>query len=280
MLSAALSAFANSGGGHILLGVEDDGTLTGIPAFPRGRTSAKDWLEQLIPELVSYPLSDFRIHTVEPSESSQIEAGRVVCVVDIGDSALCPHQAKDGKYYHRTGSRSVPASHFYLELLRQRTIAPRLTARLEGVVLNRVVHVGSDAVVRVRFQATIHNVGSVAAYKWALAATGYSWSGEDVVPGFEWGRGEGYTSMRKDDTLLPGCRLLEEQGFACRLVGVANDPSAAEQRLREVILSLKLNFRLATEVSAGEPVCIEIGPLVDVARWANEIAEGRASQRQ
>ncbi len=55
-LAKALSAFANSGGGHLIIGVKDDGTIDGVPKIRRGRTSTKDWLEQIIPELVSHPL--------------------------------------------------------------------------------------------------------------------------------------------------------------------------------------------------------------------------------
>ena len=59
----AISAFANSGGGSLILGVEDDGTLDGLPPLV-GRTAMRDWVEQKIPQLLDYPLADFRVHTV------------------------------------------------------------------------------------------------------------------------------------------------------------------------------------------------------------------------
>src|SRR5437016_2721224 len=40
----ALSALANSGGGHLLLGVRDDGSFDGVEAMSKGRTSMRDWL--------------------------------------------------------------------------------------------------------------------------------------------------------------------------------------------------------------------------------------------
>ena len=60
-MGKALSAFANSGGGHLVLGVEDDGRFSGVPLL-RGRTSTREWLEQVVPNLVNFPLKDFRVH--------------------------------------------------------------------------------------------------------------------------------------------------------------------------------------------------------------------------
>src|SRR5947209_7489241 len=59
-LAKAISAFANSGGGHLVLGVDDAGVPDGIPAL-EGRTPIREWLEQQIPELVNYPIQDFRV---------------------------------------------------------------------------------------------------------------------------------------------------------------------------------------------------------------------------
>src|SRR5262245_39228840 len=88
-LGKALSAFANSGGGHLLLGVQDDGTFDGVPAMTKkGRTTTREWLEQKIPALLDYPLQDFRVHEVVPSLPTGIPGGKVVIVIDVGDSNL------------------------------------------------------------------------------------------------------------------------------------------------------------------------------------------------
>lgn len=94
-LAKTVSAMANSGGGHIVLGVDDSGTPDGVPTM-QGSTSTKEWLEQKISHLVVYPLADFRVHVVEPSAHSRIPAGRQVIVIDIGDSTLAPHQCAHG----------------------------------------------------------------------------------------------------------------------------------------------------------------------------------------
>ena len=58
-LAKAISALANSGGGHVVLGIDDAGTPDSVPP-DRGRTAMREWLEQRILHLVDYPLSDFR----------------------------------------------------------------------------------------------------------------------------------------------------------------------------------------------------------------------------
>jgi len=52
-----LSAFANSGGGHLLLGVQNDGTFDGVPVIKKGRTTTREWLEQKIPALLDRVLA-------------------------------------------------------------------------------------------------------------------------------------------------------------------------------------------------------------------------------
>jgi hypothetical protein len=92
-VAKALSAFANSGGGSLIIGVADDGTPDGLP-LAVGRTAMRDWIEQKIPHVLDYPLSDFRVHTVIKDDTSCIPAERAVIVIDVGDSAAAPHQSK------------------------------------------------------------------------------------------------------------------------------------------------------------------------------------------
>ena len=123
-LAKAVSAFANSGGGHLIIGVQDDGTIDGVAEFHKGRTSTRDWLEQMVPNLVVYPLQDFSVHEVIPDKPSLIPKDKVVIVIDIGDSIAAPHQCASGLYFCRLGGRSEPAPHHYLEMLRGRERYP------------------------------------------------------------------------------------------------------------------------------------------------------------
>lgn len=123
-MAKAVSALANSGGGYLILGQQNDGIFDGLPE-KQGRTPTREWLEQKLPILVSYPLQDFRIHEVEPDAPTSIPASRVIVVIEISDSHLAPHQSvKDNLYYYRVGGHSKPAPHFYLEMLRGRARFP------------------------------------------------------------------------------------------------------------------------------------------------------------
>src|ERR1035441_2153788 len=89
-LAKTLSALANSGGGHVIFGVRDDGTPDGLPPL-KGRERMSVWLEKVIPNLLNYNLHDFRVHEVVASTPSRIPLGKIVVVIDVGDSALAPH---------------------------------------------------------------------------------------------------------------------------------------------------------------------------------------------
>jgi hypothetical protein len=89
-----------------------------VPETYKSSIRTKDWVEQKIPRLLNYPLQDFRVHEVVPSVPTSIPAGRVVLVIDVGDSPLAPHQTANKRlYYYRPGGRSELAPHFFLDLL-------------------------------------------------------------------------------------------------------------------------------------------------------------------
>jgi hypothetical protein len=75
-------------------------------------------IETFIPNLLNYPLREFRAHEVK---IATLEDDRVVIVVDVGDSKLAPHQTNFGDevnlYYQRYGSHSVPAEHHNIFLM-------------------------------------------------------------------------------------------------------------------------------------------------------------------
>ena len=144
ILAKALSAFANSGGGYLILGIKDDGKIIhGAAKIRKGKVTTRDWLEQKIPYLVAPVLQDFRVHEVEPSEQTQIPPDKVIIVIDVGDSALAPHQSdKDKGYYYRAGGRSEHAPHRYLELLWQRENypGPHIAAAWVYKVINHLLN--------------------------------------------------------------------------------------------------------------------------------------------
>lgn len=206
-LAKAVSAFANSGGGQILFGVEDDGSFQGLSA-KHGRTSTREWLEQIIPNLVDPSLQAFRVHCVERSAQSDIPSDHDLIVVEIDDSPLAPHQSRFDKiYYHRVGGHSVPAPHFYLETLRQRVTKPVLAVSVAAIRALSAYEYAAGVLVLLRIDFDVTNAGKVVAVDWFVDVTeGTSSRGECVTlltSGFP--RGGASYRRRYPDT---GSRLL------------------------------------------------------------------------
>lgn len=126
LLSKAISAFANSGGGSLVLGLKQSGNLWEVDSggilAKIGNTTTREWLEDVIPHLVELPLQTFNVY--EPRKSSvqsKIDPDKAIFVIEIGDSAVAPHQATDLRYYGRIGGKSKPLGHrFVLDILGRR----------------------------------------------------------------------------------------------------------------------------------------------------------------
>ena len=269
----ALSAFANSGGGSIIIGATDDGFLDGLPPSV-GRATIRDWIEMKIPTLVDYPLSDFRVHTVEKNHNTSIARGRDVIVVDVGDSAAAPHQSKRDKiYYRREGGRSVPAPHFYLELLRQRLTSPKIEISLDDMKFYNAYESDAESglfvIIDLKFCLT--NIGRVVANNWQINIKHVSWDDKlgpsryddilfsnfpkpliprSVTAGINVG----------SRAILPGCNYPEliKIGFKLRPKLKNQDELAAE--LAALILPISVGCQVATETSPGEIVELALGP--------------------
>src|ERR1700733_3760065 len=63
-LAKQLSAFANTGGGQIIYGMTDAGTVEngGVTRSVKGHQSTKDWLEDIIPVLTDFEIVGFNVY--------------------------------------------------------------------------------------------------------------------------------------------------------------------------------------------------------------------------
>jgi hypothetical protein len=237
--------------------------------------------------LLAYPLSDFRVHVVERDQhGSRIPADRDVIVIDVGDSALAPHQCvHDGgdaakyMYYMRQGGHSVPAPHFYVELLRQRLTNAALTAtpsRIVYVVGSGDQHAGLFALLALRM--IVENVGRVAAYKWQVQWVGRSNLRADRPGAYLWDRSQWpindpTSGIRVDDTILPGGSLEERLLFGVHFPPeAAGDDVEIRDQLNYLLDDVELEYRIATETGISEVPSVRLGDHLDATGLAKQIS--------
>lgn len=263
-LAKTVSAMSNSGGGHIILGVADSGEPDGVPCSV-GRTPMREWLEQKLPHLVDYPISDFRVHVVERSMPSSVPRHREVIVIDIGDSALAPHQCVHGggdarkfTYYYRQAGRSEPAPHFYLELLRQRLVNPVLEATIAGCAPIDAKRIEGGVFLVVRMEFLIRNLGRMAAQKWELQLREINDHPDDRIDDYYFGRVTfprgmgGNLLVRMDDTLLGDSEMAEHIDLGLLLRPVKMNLRHIREEIEAMLVPIALGYRVATETSPGE----------------------------
>jgi hypothetical protein len=282
-VAKACSAFANSGGGSLLIGVEDDGSITGVDPH-KGREPLRDWLEQKIPNLLDYRLSDFRVHEVEAARESLIPAGKIVIVIDVGDSALAPHQSQRDKfYYHRVAGTSAPAPHFYLDLLRQRLASPALEFGLNEVSVSNACAHDTGIFVQLKLAFWIRNTGRVAAYRWRLRLN-KAVSRREIVNktrsrDFFLDRRlfpvspSGKDNYPMDVTILPGDIMGDTLTMGVLLRPTALTKPSVMSELGDMIGDLVINCQLATETSPGLPLDITLVDHSDLERLFSTMIE-------
>jgi len=231
-------------------------------------------------------LAGFRVHVVERDpQTSAIPVDRDVIVIDVGDSALAPHQClHDGGdaikylYYMRQGGHSVPAPHFYVELLRQRLTNATLTVS-EGPMVVYSYGTGSSSGITalLKLVMTIENVGRVAAYKWAIQWRGPHNLASDRPNAYRFDRSrlaisDPESGMRVDDTILPGGSMVERVPFTVQLGPGVRGTEAIEHELRHLLDDVQLEYRVATETGIGEWSTVRLGDHLDAESVAAQMS--------
>lgn len=104
---ATISAFANGKGGNIYFGVNDDGTIKGVPNAKRTLDLIHEWCNTLID-----PRPEWKAHAVNLS-------GADIVVLEVPEGAQRPYQVKaTGKCHVRRGASDFP-------MTRSELLAPR-----------------------------------------------------------------------------------------------------------------------------------------------------------
>ena len=109
-IAEALVAFANSDGGAILIGVEDDGALTGVP-------HAEEDQQQMLAAPRSHVLNGSHLPMVYASRV-QLE-GKVVLFFQVRKGTEAIFQLQDGRVLVRKGSETMPVAIKALQFTQQ-----------------------------------------------------------------------------------------------------------------------------------------------------------------
>ena len=118
-IQVAASAFWNSGGGVLVVGVDDDGNIDGGIPDMVGRQRLRDWVDRVLSRVE--PQGPYLVRLIYGDlPKTLIKPGHTVLVVAYGESNNAPHMAPDKRYYVRAGAHSDPAGHFLVEAIRAR----------------------------------------------------------------------------------------------------------------------------------------------------------------
>jgi len=116
-----VSALANSAGGQLIYGIEEDKATAKPSKVDDGVVDpkiTKEWIEQILNSKVQPRMDGVRIDRVD------METGNFGYVITVQQSQIGPHQAPDGKYYKRFNFQSVPMHDYEIrDILRRSTTA-------------------------------------------------------------------------------------------------------------------------------------------------------------
>jgi hypothetical protein len=119
-----VSAFANSAGGQIIYGIEEDKDRKPIKVDD-GSDVSREWIEQVIDSNVQ-PRLDGLVITPVP-----VGSGRHAYVLTIPQAlGRAPHQAPDNKYYKRQNFQSAPMEDYEIRDALRRATTPELYVEL------------------------------------------------------------------------------------------------------------------------------------------------------
>lgn len=160
------SAFANSGGGFLVLGISKHRVLEPCRLMAKN-TTMKDWLSVITEQSVEYPLRHFQVHQCSFSESPD----KSIFVIEFGDSPAAPHQAKspgDRRYYYRIDGHSKPAPHFHVELLRNRFTKCVLSITEAHLRLKSAFVTNGTLRMEMVLSVSVENISHQAATSWGV----------------------------------------------------------------------------------------------------------------
>lgn len=102
-ISKDISAFANSDGGIIFYGINEESHVATSLSFVDGNVFTKEWLENVITSTIQQRIEDLKIIPVRFNN----EITKTIYVIKVPKSLNMPHINADKKYYRRYNFQSV-----------------------------------------------------------------------------------------------------------------------------------------------------------------------------
>jgi len=134
-ISKDVSAMANSAGGVIIYGIDEQKKTKGPIQLDQGidpNVISPEWLEQVIGSGIQRPIDGVKVRAVEMSST-----GKLVYVVWVPQSNRAPHMALDHRFHKRLGTTTAMMEEYELRDVGRRFESPDLHLdlspfRLEG----------------------------------------------------------------------------------------------------------------------------------------------------
>ena len=121
-VAKTISAFANSGGGVVIYGIDEKNHKADSLSFVDGNQFTKETLEQIITSNIQRTIDGLKITPVRFDDKIE----QTVYVVEIPESVNAPHMASDNRYYRRFNFMAVPMEEYEIRNLYGRTTKTEL----------------------------------------------------------------------------------------------------------------------------------------------------------
>ncbi len=116
-ISKDISSFANSDGGIIFYGIDEENHVASKLSFIDGNIFSKEWLENIIISTIQQKIENLKIIPVR----FEGDIKKSIYVVKIPKSFYSPHLNGDKKYYKRYNFQSVPMEEYEVRNLYLKT---------------------------------------------------------------------------------------------------------------------------------------------------------------